>query len=137
MMLIDIDPDSESPLYQQLRDQVVMAIADGSLQPGEALASVRQLAAQFGINSATVGKGYELLRKEGLVRTSRRSGSVVARGPADDPTPGFSAGWTGRLRTLLGEAVAHGMPERAIRDTTNSLLADFAARRTDPERSSK
>ena len=134
-MLIDIDPDSESPLYQQLRDQVVQAIADGSLKPGEALASVRQLAGQFGINSATVGKGYELLRQEGLVRTSRRSGSVVARGPAEPPTPGFSAGWTDRLRTLLAEAVAHGMPEQTIHDTADSLLAEFAARRTDPKRS--
>ena len=134
-MLIDIDPDSESPLYQQLRDQVVQAIADGTLKPGEALASVRQLASQFGINSATVGKGYELLRREGLVRTSRRSGSVVARGPAEPQTPGFSAGWTDRLRTLLAEAVAHGMPEQSIHDTADSLLADFAAHRTDPGRS--
>jgi len=134
-MLIDIDPDSESPLYQQLRDQVVRAIADGTLKPGEALASVRQLAVQFGINSATVGKGYELLRHEGLVRTSRRSGSVIARGPADQQTPGFAAGWTDRLRTLLAEAVAHGMPEATIRETADSLLTDFAARRADPTRS--
>ncbi|MEO6115098.1 MAG: GntR family transcriptional regulator [Pseudolysinimonas sp.] len=134
-MLIDIDPHSESPLYQQLRDQVVQAIADGTLKPGDALASVRQLAAQFGINSATVGKGYELLRQEGLVRTSRRSGSVVARGPADPPTAGFSAGWTDRLRTLLAEAVAHGMTEPTIRTTSDSLLADFATHRSDPERS--
>lgn len=134
-MLIDIDPDSESPLYQQLRDQVVRAIAEGTLKPGDALASVRQLALQFGINSATVGKGYELLRHEGLVRTSRRSGSVVARGPADEPTPGFSEGWTGRLRTLLAEAVAHGMPDESIRTTTDTVLTDFAARRTDHTRS--
>ena len=135
MMLIDIDPQSESPLYQQLRDQVVQAIADGTLHPGEPLASVRQLAGQFGINSATVGKGYELLRQEGLVRTSRRSGSVVARGPADPPTTGFAPGWTARLRTLLAEAVAHGMTESGIRETTDSLLTDFAAHRTDPGRS--
>jgi DNA-binding transcriptional regulator YhcF (GntR family) len=134
-MLIDIDPDSESPLYQQLRDQVVQAIADGTLKPGDALASVRQLAVQFGINSATVGKGYELLRHEGLVRTSRRSGSVIARGPADEATPGFSEGWTERLRTLLAEAVAHGMTDDDIRTTTDTLLADFAARRNDPARS--
>ena len=134
-MLIDIDPDSESPLYQQLRDQVVQAIADGTLKPGDALASVRQLAGQFGINSATVGKGYELLRQEGLVRTSRRSGSVVARGPADQPTPGFSPGWSARMRTLLAEAVAHGMTEPDIRATTDSLLADFASHRIDPGRS--
>jgi len=133
-MLIDIDPDSESPLYQQLRDQVVEAIADGSLKPGEALASVRLLATQFGINAATVGKGYDLLRHEGLVRTNRRSGSVVARGPADEQTPGFEAGWTPRLRTVLAEAVAHGMAETTIRSLTDSLLTEFAARRADSER---
>lgn len=135
-MLIDIDPDSESPLYQQLRDQVVRAIAEGSLKPGEPLASVRQLAAQFGINSATVGKGYELLRQEGLVRTSRRSGSVVSRGPDDPLTPGFSVGWTDRLRTLLAEAVAHGMPEQSIREATDSLLTEFAVCRTDTGKTS-
>jgi GntR family transcriptional regulator len=135
-MLIDIDPDSESPLYLQLRDQVVRAIAEGSLKPGEPLASVRQVAGQFGINSATVGKGYELLRQEGLVRTSRRSGSVVSRGPGDPATPGFSAGWSDRLRTLLAEAVAHGVPEQSIRDTADSLLTEFAARRADVGRSS-
>ena len=134
-MLIDIDPHSESPLYQQLRDQVVQAIADGTLKPGDSLASVRQLAGQFGINSATVGKGYELLRHEGLVRTSRRSGSVIARGPAEEPTPGFSEGWTDRLRTLLAEAVAHGMPEASIRQTTDSLLAEFASHRAGAGRS--
>src|SRR3954467_855334 len=129
-MLIDIDPDSESPLYQQLRDQVVQAIADGTLRPGDALASVRQLAVQFGINSATVGKGYELLRQEGFVRTSRRSGSVIARGPDDDPTPAFPDEWTPRLRTLLAEAVAHGMTDDSIRAAADTLLADFAAHRT-------
>jgi DNA-binding transcriptional regulator YhcF (GntR family) len=69
------------------------------------------------------------------VRTSRRSGSVVARGPAEPPTPGFSAGWTDRLRTLLAEAVAHGMPDQSIHDTADSLLAEFAARRSDRGRS--
>jgi len=134
-MLIDIDPNSEVPLYQQLRDRVVEAIADGTLAPDEPLASVRQLATQFGINAATVGKGYELLKQEGFVRTSRRSGSVIARGPADEPTAGFADGWTSRLRTLLAEAVAHGMPEQTIRSTTDSVLTGFAANRNDPERS--
>jgi len=59
----------------------------------------------------------------------------MARGPADEPTPGFEPGWTARLRTLLAEAVAHGMTDAAIRGTADSLLTDFAAHRTDPGRS--
>ncbi len=130
-MLIEVDPLSDVPLYQQLRDRVVEAIADGELQPGEQLASVRQLATQFGINIATVGKGYELLRQEGLVRTHRRSGSVVARGPASGPArDGFREAWGGRLRTLLAEAVAQGMTPRAIQEDVAGTLAAFSA----PER---
>lgn len=114
-MQIDIDPRSEVPLYQQLRDRVVEAIADGSLPAGSALASVRQLAAAFGINIATVGKGYDLLRQEGLVRTTRRSGSVVARDASSGPpAAGFAESWSTRLRTLVAEAVAQGMPDDEV-----------------------
>jgi len=57
-------------------DRPVVSVAGdgGFLFDGSDLAT----ATQFGINAATVGKGYDLLRHEGLVRTNRRSGSVVA-----------------------------------------------------------
>jgi DNA-binding transcriptional regulator YhcF (GntR family) len=126
-MLIQIDPLSEVPLYQQLRDRVVEAIATGELRPGDQLASVRQLAEQFGINTATVAKGYELLKQEGLVRTHRRSGSVVTRGPAGPPAaPGFSEEWTARLRTLLAEAVAQGLASPDIQRITSTTLGQFS-----------
>jgi GntR family transcriptional regulator len=126
-MLIQIDPLSEVPLYQQLRDRVVEAIASGELKPGEQLASVRQLAEQFGINTATVAKGYELLKQEGLVRTHRRSGSVVARGPASSAAPaGFAEEWSARLRTLLAEAVAQGLSPDDIQRIAARMLDRFS-----------
>ncbi len=125
-MQIEIDPRSEVPLYQQLRDRVVEAIADGSLPEGTALASVRELAAAFGINLATVAKGYDLLRQEGLVRTNRRSGSVVARDAASGPAaPGFADAWTPRLRTLLAEAVAQGMTDAEVTTAVGAELHRF------------
>jgi len=130
-MQLEIDPESEVPLSQQLRDRVVEGIATGDLQPGDPLASVRQLAVDFGINVATVSRGYELLRGEGLVRTNRRSGSVVARGPeTGPPTEAFLPEWQGRLRTLLAEAVAQGVPADAIAATVDGQLARFAGARS-------
>jgi len=127
-MQIDIDPASETPLYQQLHDRVVEAIASGELPEGTPLASVRQLASAFGINLATVGKGYDLLRQEGLVRTSRRSGSVVARDAGSGPAaPAFTGGWATRLRTLLAEAVAQGMTDDEIDDAVAGELRRFRA----------
>jgi GntR family transcriptional regulator len=129
-MLVEIDPDSAVPLYQQLRDRIVESIAAGRLAPGEQLASVRQLAGQFGINIATIGKGIDLLRQEGLVRTTRRSGSIVARGPGGPPpSDALVADWSARLRTVLAEAIAQGMSERDIQKTVAITLAEF----TDPD----
>jgi DNA-binding transcriptional regulator YhcF (GntR family) len=124
---IEIDPVSDVPLYQQLHDRVVEAIADGVLVPGEQLASVRTLALAFGINVATVGKGYDLLRHEGLIRTNQKSGSVVARGPLSGaPSTDFLEDWRIRARTLMAEAIAHGASSAQLLEATGSILARFS-----------
>ncbi|WP_349897712.1 GntR family transcriptional regulator [Parafrigoribacterium soli] len=131
-MEILLDPRSETPLYQQLRDRMIEAIAAGDLAPGEQLASVRQLAVAFGINVATVGKAYELLREEGFITTSHKSRSVVVRGPASGPpADGFVDGWASRLTTLLAEAVAQGLPPSDIAAHTSRIVASFDQNRSD------
>ncbi|TAM68646.1 MAG: GntR family transcriptional regulator [Microbacteriaceae bacterium] len=125
-MQIDIDPLSDVPLYQQLRDRVVEGIASGLLLPGEQLASVRQLAVAFGINVATVSKAYDLLRHEGLIRTNHKSGSVVARGPGDSVAAnGFVDDWQSRLTTLLAEACVQGLSSSQISESVDQVLAGF------------
>jgi DNA-binding transcriptional regulator YhcF (GntR family) len=129
-MEIQLDPHSETPLYQQLRDRMVEAIASGRLQPGNQLESVRRLAVAFGINVATVGKGYELLRQEGLIVTNHKSGSVVARGPLTGPAAAsFTDSWTPRLTTLIAEAVAQGVPHTDISARVDTILDTLAAGR--------
>ena len=127
-MQIEIDPLSEVPLYQQLRDRIVEAIAGGRLLPGDQLTSVRQLAAAFGINVATVSKGYELLRYEGLIRINQKSGSVVARRPESSPASAeFIADWVVRLRTLLAEASAQGVSADQLVHLAQQGVEEFAA----------
>jgi DNA-binding transcriptional regulator YhcF (GntR family) len=105
---------------------MVEAIASGSLAPGEQLSSVRQLAVAFGINVATIGKAYELLRDEGLISTSHKSRSVVTRGPASGPPPqGFVKEWEPRLTTILAEAFSHGVPADEISARTAKILSTF------------
>lgn len=132
-MEIQLDPQSDTPLYQQLRDRMVEAIAMGSLAPGAQLASVRQLAVAFGINVATVGKAYELLRGEGLISTSHKSRSVVTRGPENEPpVEGFIDGWEQRLTTILAEAFAQGVPANEISARTATILSAFGDGNTLP-----
>ncbi len=77
-MLIRIDQSAPDPLYRQIRDQIVAALASGELAPGNTLPSVRSLASDLGINLHTVNKAYALLRDEGYVVMRGRSGAVIA-----------------------------------------------------------
>ncbi len=68
------------PIYRQLRDRVVAMILDGALKEGDALPSVRQIAADFQINPLTVSKSYQELVDEALVEKRRGLGMYVTEG---------------------------------------------------------
>jgi len=68
------------PIYRQLRDKVVAMILDGVLADGDALPSVRSVAAEFALNPLTVLKGYQQLVDEGLVEKRRGRGMFVTTG---------------------------------------------------------
>lgn len=70
----------DSPIYLQLRDRVVSLILDGSLVPGDALPSVRQISAEYRINPLTVTKAYEGLAEENIVEKRRGLGLFVNDG---------------------------------------------------------
>lgn len=76
-MVIAINEVSDVPIYQQIRNQIVMGISNGELAPGEQLPTVRALAEEIGINSMTVSKAYQLLKQEGYIYADRRSGARV------------------------------------------------------------
>jgi DNA-binding transcriptional regulator YhcF (GntR family) len=126
-MLLSIEPDGPVPIYQQIRDRIVEAIASGSQLAGSALPSTRQLAVDLGVNFHTVNKSYDLLRQEGLLRLSRKSGAVVRRDAASGPPdPDWAQDWASRLRTMLAEATAQGMTEPDVIAYCRAVLASFA-----------
>src|SRR5579859_4949062 len=126
-MLLSIEPDGPVPIYQQIRDRIVEAIAGGSQLAGSVLPSTRQLAVDLGVNFHTVNKSYDLLRQEGLLRLSRKSGAVVRRDAASGPPdPGWAQEWATRLQTLLAEAAAQGLPADDIIGHCREALAAFA-----------
>lgn len=105
-MLLKLDFSSPEPIYRQIRDQMVLAVAEGRLLPGQRLPAVRALAEDAGVNAMTVSKAYQLLKSEGYLTTDRRAGAVICR-------PGQPGGLTGeqtaRLRLLAGEAKLAGL----------------------------
>ena len=81
-MFLKINFESEMPIYEQLKRQIVIGIASGELEPGEELPSVRQLGGDIGINLHTVNKAYNILKAEGYLIIDRRKGTLVK-----DPLP--------------------------------------------------
>lgn len=77
-----MEPDwsDKKPIYQQVRDRIATLMLEGHLNEGEALPSVRTLAAQYRINPITVSKGYQQLVDEALVEKRRGLGMFVAEG---------------------------------------------------------
>jgi len=80
-----MDPkwNEDQPIYRQLRDRVVMMILEGVLGDGDALPSVRNVAAEYRLNPLTVLKGYQELVDEGLVEKKRGRGMFVNKGARD------------------------------------------------------
>ena len=77
---MDREWNDNQPIYRQLRDRVVAMILDAVLKEGDALPSVRNVAADYRVNPLTVLKGYQQLVDEGLVETRRGLGMFVKAG---------------------------------------------------------
>ncbi len=77
-----MDPkwSEDLPIYRQLRDRVVEMILEGVLGDGDALPSVRNVAAEYRLNPLTVLKGYQELVDEGLGEKKRGRGMFVTDG---------------------------------------------------------
>jgi len=83
LMDLGTEWNDSQPIYRQLRDFVVTMILDGSLPEGDALPSVRRLAAEFRVNPLTVLKSYQQLVGEGLIESRRGRGMFVNPGARD------------------------------------------------------
>ena len=106
-MLLKLDFSMDVPIYMQIRNQIVMGIANGDLKAGEKLPPIRTLASETGINTMTVNKAYQLLKQEGFIITDRRLGAII--NPERSPNPSFSLTEHKELKLLLSEFYVNGI----------------------------
>ncbi|QCO67779.1 GntR family transcriptional regulator [Luteimonas yindakuii] len=75
--MADIQWSDGAPIYRQLKERVIAMMLDGVLKPGDALPSVRQVAADYQLNPITVSRAYQELADEALVEKRRGLGMFV------------------------------------------------------------
>ncbi|MFA6808606.1 MAG: GntR family transcriptional regulator [Eubacteriales bacterium] len=119
-MLLRIDMTSDTPIYQQIRNEIVFGIAKGDTKPGDSLPTVRQLANDIGVNPMTVNKAYALLKEEGIIVINRRSGAQIS----DYGMIGnaFDRDFDQRLKLLLSEACMKGASKQDIKKHIADLI---------------
>lgn len=114
-MFESIDSRSPTPLYAQIASRVRVAIASGDLATGEALPSVRSLAAQLRVNPATVVQAYRDLESEGLVTTRHGAGTFVQEVGADRRSRDRAAEARRLVRDLVSRAGSLGITTAELR----------------------
>jgi GntR family transcriptional regulator len=75
---VHVTTGAGTPIYRQIVDQVRLAVATGTLPPGEAVPSVRSLAEQLVVNANTVVKAYAELVRDGVLESQQGMGFFVA-----------------------------------------------------------
>jgi len=123
-VLLQIEPQSDEPIYLQLRNQIVQALVRGELKEGDALPSVRRLAVDLGINLHTVNKAYQLLESQGYLHIYRRRGARITAPLA--PTGDYVDQLASDLKKLYIEAQSHGVDRRMFEQTVKTMLAKEA-----------
>jgi GntR family transcriptional regulator len=80
-----VDPAAAAPLWSQIEEGVRRLVASGTLAPGAAVPSVRDLARDLRVNPATVSKAYQRLTDAGVLEVRRGDGTYVSPSPPSLP----------------------------------------------------
>jgi GntR family transcriptional regulator len=121
-MEITLSSSSMTPIYEQLTTQIKSLVIDGKLAAGEALPSVRSLAAELKISALTVKKAYDRLEEEGLIVTVHGKGSFVERTDTQLALEFRRHEAEKQLAEALARAEAAGLSREEILETVTLLL---------------
>src|SRR5437867_9532641 len=119
-----LDLRSGVPVYRQIIDQVLVAVASGAFQGGDQLPTVRQMAVDLAINPNTVSRAYRELEIRGILTTQQGTGTFITPAKVDPD----DAERQRRLSQLVGEFVAHaggaGFTLREVMDRLVELQSE-------------
>lgn len=114
-MNVKIDITSNTPFYQQLTQQLLLAIATGILQCGDQLPSIRDLAGQTNLNLHTVHKSYKELQKKGIISIKPRSKAFVINEISTEVQEANLPQIAEKLRQIIIEAYVLGLGEQQVK----------------------
>ncbi len=122
MLKINIMPQGTLAIYEQIINQLKNAIVSGELVAGEALPSIRNLAADLSVSVITTKRAYEELEKEGLIRSVAGKGFYVCEYNTDYLKEKQLMMIEKRLSELITEAQHAGISGREFLEMVKALV---------------
>lgn len=123
-ILIEIDFENEVPIYLQLKNEIIKAIARGELLENASLPSVRTLANELDINMHTVNKAYNILKEEGYVKIDRRKGALISYS-FKNFNEEFKNTLDEELEIFIAQSVARGIEKDLVINKINNIFAKY------------
>ena len=123
-MRIIINNSSMVPIYEQVVSQIKNMIIEKELKEGEALPSVRSMAAELKISALTVKKAYDLLEEEGFVTTVHGKGTFVNATDSQIALETRRKALEDELSSLIDKAVCAGLEKDEIREMVEIILEE-------------
>ena len=120
-LTLRVNPESEVPIYVQVKNQIRLAIDTGTLRAGTQLPTVRNLAVDLGINANTVSRIYADLEREGYLARRRGVGTFAVDPGHDQQSepPGRA-----QLRETVRQLRSLGYSDRQIMELTAEVLGE-------------
>ena len=94
---LTIDADAGTAPFEQVRTQIAAAVAEGRLDAGTKLPTVRQLASDLGLAANTVARAYRELEADSVISTHGRRGTFVRSEVVDEATGHSAAADSARM----------------------------------------
>ena len=110
--IFQVDPGLDIPIYQQLADRVRMAARMGTLQPGQQLPTVQELAQTMGLAKGTIKRAYDELEHQGVLEKIQGRGTFVCYQPANSDSRKEQA--MAAIEGLLDKLEAMGFSQAEI-----------------------
>ncbi len=120
-MVIIVDLNSETPIYIQLQNQIIKAIAKSELKCGDTLPSVRQLASDLGVNLHTVNKAYNNLKQEGFLTVNRRKGVNVNAKEVYQANEEYLKALDEEMDILVTKAIVRGISAEELEEKIRKI----------------
>jgi len=121
-MDIQIDIESEVPMFAQLIEQIKAAIETRAISPGDPLPSIRQLANDLDINNKTVAKAYRLLERDAIIQAKGYRGSFVHPQALENCQKDNTKLVNSALAKIISELRAIGITDSEIRIAFNEQM---------------